>query len=145
MEISRALLAPVTVLILWTLIMIAWLAVSRGKAVSQAGVSLKDAPPGGRGQDLEGRLPPQAHWKAHNYSHLVEQPTIFYPTVILLALLGGDTTVNIGLAWAYVVIRILHSLWQSLVNTIPVRFTLFLLSTAALAALAVNAAVLAFG
>jgi len=35
--------------------------------------------------------------------------------------------------------RILHSLWQILVNTIPVRFALFLAATLALIVLAVRA------
>ncbi|QJQ33755.1 MAPEG family protein [Sphingomonas lacunae] len=139
---SKAMLAPAAVLVLWTLIMVGWTAVSRFSAFSQAGVSLKGAAPGGRGQDLEGVLPPQTNWKSHNYSHLVEQPTIFYPAVIILAVAGGESQINLTLAWAYVGLRILHSLWQALINTIPVRFTLFALSTACLIGLSINAVVL---
>jgi hypothetical protein len=83
-------------------------------------------------------LPDAVNWKAHNYSHLMEQPTIFYPTVIILALTGAGM-VDVVLAWAYVLLRIAHSLWQALVNRIPVRITLFQLSTICLVALAVRA------
>jgi len=141
-DISKTMLAPAAVLILWTLVMVGWVAVARFGAVATLGGKLKSARPGGRGQDLEGVLPPLANWKSHNYTHLVEQPTIFYPAVIILAVAGGATTVNVALAWAYVALRIIHSLWQSLVNTVQIRFALFALSTACLIGLSINAVIL---
>jgi hypothetical protein len=91
-----------------------------------------------RRHDLEAVLPPQTVWKAHNYTHLMEQPTIFYPTVLILALLGpGEADVTV--AWAYVGLRVVHTLWQALVNRIPVRVALFALSTLCLMWLAVSA------
>ncbi|MEO7247645.1 MAG: MAPEG family protein, partial [Novosphingobium sp.] len=77
-------------------------------------------------------------WKSHNFTHLMEQPTIFYPAVIILAM-GTPKTIDVGMAWAYVVIRIVHSLWQSLVNRIPVRASLYFASTLFLIGLAVRA------
>jgi len=144
MIVSKAMLGPAAVLILWTLVVLVWVAVTRFGALAKSGVDLKAAPPGGRGRDLEQVLPAKVNWKSHNYSHLVEQPTIFYPVVLLLAVAGGGTPTNIALAWAYVAIRIVHSLWQSLVNTLPVRITLFGLSTTCLFALAINAVLLTF-
>ena len=84
-------------------------------------------------------LPPSVNWKSHNYSHLMEQPTLFYATIVILALAGAGEGLNVQLAWAYTGLRIAHSLWQALINTIPVRFTLFLLSSLCLTVLAVNA------
>jgi len=78
-------------------------------------------------------------WKSHNFTHLMEQPTLFYAAVAILALAGAGEGLNTQLAWGYVAIRIIHSLWQATVNTIPVRFGLYLLSTICLVALAVNA------
>jgi hypothetical protein len=70
----------------------------------------------------------------------MEQPTIFYPTVIILAMIGEGHGVNVTLAWAYVGLRIAHSLWQAMVNTImPVRFGLFMAASTCLIVLAVNA------
>ena len=77
-------------------------------------------------------------WKSHNYTHLMEQPTIFYPAAIILAIMGA-TSLDVGLAWAYVAIRIVHSLWHALVNRIPVRASLFFISTLVLIALAIRA------
>lgn len=137
--ISHAMLAPAASLVLWTLIILLYTAVMRWAAFKTANIDLRKVPPGGRGQDLESILPKPIMWPSHNYSHLVEQPTLFYATVIILALLGAANPLNIALAWAYVGLRIVHSLWQIKVNTIPVRFVLFLLSSTALIVLAVNA------
>ena len=137
---NSPILAPAAVLVLWTLVMLMWMAVTRFAAVSKAGLDLAKAPPGGRGQDLDKILPPHVNWKAHNYTHLMEQPTIFYAVVMILALVGQGGGLNTQLAWGYTGLRIVHSIWQATVNTIiPVRFGLFLASTICLIALAVNA------
>ncbi|WIW95093.1 MAPEG family protein [Altererythrobacter rubellus] len=131
-------LAPGAVLIVWSIIMLMWTAGTRFPAMAKSGMDLKNAKPGGRGQDLEGAIPDKVNWKSHNYSHLMEQPTIFYPTVIILAMMGAGA-IDVLLAWIYVGLRIVHSLWQALVNVVTIRFLLFILSTLALAALAVRA------
>jgi len=131
-------LAPAAVLVLWSLIMLFWTAATRFPAMAKLGANIKTAPPGGRGQNLEGVLPDQVQWKSHNYAHLMEQPTIFYPVVVILALIGPNPG-DIAFAWAYVALRVIHSLWQATVNTIPIRFTLFLLSTVCLLLLAIHA------
>ena len=84
-------------------------------------------------------MPSSVNWKSHNYTHLMEQPTLFYATTVILALAGEGSGTNLALAWTYVALRIIHSLWQGLVNTLPVRITLFVLSTLCLLGLAVNA------
>lgn len=133
------LLTPGAVLALWTLVMLGWMAATRLPALTKAGVDPKTSPPGGRGVDLEGVLPPEVNWKSHNYTHLLEQPTLFYPVLLILHLSGGDGDVARLLAWSYVVLRIAHSVWQSLVNTIPVRLTLFMLSSLCLIGLTIQA------
>ncbi|MDG6078529.1 MAPEG family protein [Erythrobacter litoralis] len=131
-------LAPAAVLIAWSLVMLVWMAATRLPAMKRAGGGLGKAKPGGRGQDLEGVLDDRINWKAHNYAHLMEQPTLFYAVSVILALLG-PTAGTIAAAWIYVGLRIVHSIWQATVNLVPVRFLLFLLSTAALVYLAVRA------
>ena len=131
-------LAPAAALVLWTLIMLIWVAASRFPAMSKLGRSVKSAAPGGRGLNLEGVLPDAVQWKSHNYSHLMEQPTIFYPVVVIIALMGANAG-DVAFAWGYVALRIVHSVWQSTVNTLPVRFTLFALSTLCLLLLAIHA------
>ena len=133
-------LAPAAALVVWSIIMLFWMAGTRLPAMSKIGMDLKQAAPGGRGQDIDPNVPPSVAWKSHNYAHLMEQPTIFYPTVLVLALLGQGSDLNLALAWGYVALRIVHSIWQATVNTIiPVRFGLFVLSTICLIILAIHA------
>jgi uncharacterized MAPEG superfamily protein len=130
-------LTPAAVLVLWSIVMLFWMAGTRLPALTKMG-GLGKARPGGRGQDLEGVLPDEINWKAHNYSHLMEQPTLFYATVMILAIMGA-ASIDVMLAWAYVVLRVVHSIWQATVNRVPVRFSLFMLSTLCLIALALRA------
>ena len=130
-------LAPAAVLVALTIVMLLWAAATRLPALSKIG-GLKNAKPGGRGQDLEGVLDDRINWKSHNYAHLVEQPTLFYAVCVIIALLGPDPT-SVLVAWIYVAVRIVHSLWQALVNVVSVRFLLFLISTIALIVLTVRA------
>jgi len=142
---ATALLAPAALLVVWSLVMLVWMGIVRGAAFKATGISFGKIPPGGRGQDLDKLLPPPANWPAHNYVHLMEQPTLFYATVLILALLGQGTTINLAMAWGYAALRIIHSIWQARFNIVAVRATLFLLSTLALMILAVNALRAALG
>jgi hypothetical protein len=135
-----AILAPVVALIAWTLVMQIWMYATRLPAMRRAGISLKDRR-GGRPGLLDGLVEDQAQWKAHNYNHLMEQPTLFYAIALSLALLGGgDIWVNVWLAWGYVALRILHSLVQATVNVIRWRFLVFNAASLCLLGLTVHAA-----
>lgn len=94
---------------------------------------------GGRGEDLERALPQRAGWVSHNYTHLMEQPTLPYAVVGILALARQGDGLNAQLAWGYAILRIAHSLWQGLVNTMPVHFALILLPWLCFVGLAINA------
>jgi len=107
-------------------------------SIAKADTSALKGKKGVRGADLEGVIPDKANWPAHNHTHLHEQPTLFYAVVAILAIIGPGAT-DILLAWIYVALRILHSLWQILVNAIPVRFGLFLLSSVVLIIMAIRA------
>ena len=132
------LIAPVVALVAWTIVMLFWMALTRLPAMRQAGIKPGR---GGRGANLEGVLPDEVNWKAHNYQHLMEQPTVFYAIVFALILLDMNQPINVWLAWGYVGLRILHSLVQATVNIVfPYRFGLFLLSSLCLVGLTVHAA-----
>jgi hypothetical protein len=133
------LLGPVVALVAWTLIMFIWMYITRLSAMKRAGISLKGRV-GTRGGALEGVIPDQANWKAHNYNHLMEQPTIFYAIVLALALMHFDAPINVYLAWGYVVLRIVHSLIQATVNVGTWRFLVFILATLCLIGLTTHAA-----
>ncbi|MBI1403826.1 MAG: MAPEG family protein [Porphyrobacter sp.] len=133
-------LAPAAVLVVWTLVVLLWIIPVRFGALAKLDKSALPAKQGVRGVDLEGVVPDKANWVAHNHTHLHEQPTLFYATVLILAMVGPGA-LDVTLAWTYVALRIVHSLWQILVNSVPVRLGLFLLSSIALIALAVRALV----
>lgn len=136
-------LAPAAVLIAWSLVMLFWTAGTRLPAMKKVQIDMGNRP-GGRGQDLEGVLPPEVNWKAHNYAHLMEQPTLFYPAVVIIALMGAAAG-DVLAAWIYVALRIVHSVWQATVNRIPVRFAIFALATFCLIALALLAVIATLG
>jgi hypothetical protein len=140
MIIESPIFAPAIVLVLWSLVMLGWLAITRLPAMASAGISLTSVV-GARGANLEGVVPDKVNWKAHNYTHLMEQPTLFYVTVVILGLVGQGDGLNLQLAWAYVVLRIAHSIVQATWNRVIVRFTLFSAATVALLMLAVHAAI----
>ena len=132
-------LAPPAVLVLWSLIMLFWMSATRFPAFARVGLKIGEAERGSRYVEVESMMPAKVNWKSHNYTHLMEQPTIFYAAVLILALAGDSSGINVGFAWAYVAIRVVHSIWQATVNIISVRVTLFTLSTLCLWVLAINA------
>ena len=137
MPVSTAILAPVVALVAWSMLMWLWMYVTRIPAMSRMRMQLDpDAP---RGEQMN-QLPPAVRWKADNYNHLMEQPTLFYAICLTLALLGLGDGSNLLLAWAYVGLRVLHSLVQALFNRIELRFALFMLGSLALIGLTFNAA-----
>jgi hypothetical protein len=134
------LLGPVVALVAWSLVMLVWMAISRGQEFRRLGITRDKIPNGARGVDLEGKAAPQAQWKSHNYNHLMEQPTIFYAIVIVLIIMGFDARINVWLAWGYVALRIGHSLLQATTNVVRHRLILFALSTLCLLGLTTHAA-----
>lgn len=134
---QNAMLAPAAALVAWSLVMLVWMAATRLPALAKLNLPPEQTR-GGRGSDLNGVLPPNVQWKSHNYNHLMEQPTIFYAVVMVLAI-AGSSQIDVWLAWAYVGLRVVHSFWQALVNIIPVRIALFMISSVVLAIMAARA------
>jgi hypothetical protein len=129
--------APVVALAAWTHVMWFWMYATRIPAIFAAKMKLDPNVPKGQ---LMATLPPRVRWKADNYNHLFEQPTVFYAIALSLAVVGQGDGLNATLAWAYVALRIAHSLLQALWNNINARFGLFTLSAFALMVLTFNAA-----
>ena len=138
---NHSILQPVIALVLWSMVMWAWLYATRLPAMVRVKTKLDPTQP----RDVMlGGLPPRVRWKADNYNHLMEQPTLFYATALTLALIGQGDGLNLWLAWAYVVLRVTHSLIQALINVIVVRFAVFMIASGVLVVLAVRAATAIF-
>lgn len=133
-------LGPVVALVAWSLVMLIWMNATRLPALKRAGISLKGRV-GSRTGGLDGVVEDHVQWKAHNYNHLMEQPTIFYAVALSLALIGRDDGVTLLLAWAYVAARVVHSIVQATINLIPLRLTFFLIASFCLLGLTISAAI----
>lgn len=135
---ASEILQPVAVLAAWSMIVWLWLYVTRLPAMKRAG--LLDTPMvGGTGVDLAPKLPQSVQWKADNYNHLMEQPTVFYAVALVLAVAGAGDGFNATLAWIYVLLRIAHTLVQVTINRVPVRFALHAIGTLPLILLCAHA------
>ena len=124
-DLSDSVLLPVLALIVWSLIVWAWMYALRIPAMQKAGIRPDDA----RHPGSLDALPASARQVADNYNHLMEQPTIFYALAFFVVLAGHDGGLAVTLAWAYVVLRVIHSLIQNTVNRVMLRFLVFSIST----------------
>ena len=133
-DLSDSVLLPVLALIVWSLIVWAWMYALRIPAMQKAGIRPDDA----RHPGSLDALPASARQVADNYNHLMEQPTIFYALAFFVVLAGHDGGLAVTLAWAYVVLRVIHSLIQNTVNRVMLRFLVFSISTIVLIVWAVR-------
>lgn len=141
MTTAHALLQPLVALLIWSLLMWLWMYITRLPAMQKMQLKLDpNVPP----RDLMSVFPATVRWKADNYNHLLEAPTLFYAAVLAMALVDPGNSIALGAAWAYVLLRVAHSLVQSLINHIPTRFGLFVLSTLALTVIVWQLAVRVF-
>jgi hypothetical protein len=134
-------LAPVVALVLWTFVMWAWLYATRLPAMFRMKIQYDPQRPTAEFID---RFPASVRWKADNYNHLMEQPTLFYAIALTLAFVGQGGGLNAKLAWAYVGLRVVHSLIQAMVNKVEARFAVFMLASLVLLAMTVHAAIAVF-
>lgn len=137
---TSAILQPVVILLAWTMVMWLWMYVTRIPAMQRAKIDVANLK-GGTGKDLDAVLPPEVQWKAHNYNHLLAEPTVFYAVCIVLAIIGHGEGMNLAVAWLYVALRVAHSLLQATVNRVAVRFLLFASSSLCLIVLVFHAAI----
>lgn len=130
----QTMMTPVLMLVCWTLIMWLWMYATRIPAMQKAGIKPAEL----KEKSQMDVLPRSVRQVADNYNHLHEQPVVFYALAIYSHLVGVADPLNVGLAWAYVILRVTHSLFQATVNFVPVRFVLFSLSSLALIVMAVR-------
>jgi hypothetical protein len=143
--IGMEILKPVAVLAAWTMVMWVWMYATRIPAIDK--LPKTDEPGADQGwtsAKLEALLDPKIQWKAHNYNHLHEAPTVFYAVALALAMLGQGDGINLQIAWVYVALRIIHSVFQATVNKVMPRFALFAASSLALMALVLHLLIAVF-
>ena len=142
--IGAGILQPVVALMIWTMVMWVWMYITRIPAMQRNPAIDTAKLKGATGATLRQELPDAVNWKADNYNHLHEAPTVFYAAALLLALIGQGDGMNALLGWIYVGLRVAHSLVQVTANKVMVRFVLFALSSLVLMALILHAAIAVF-
>jgi hypothetical protein len=138
---GQSMLHAILAMGLLTLVMFIWMYATRLPAFSKAKLDPQEAMHPGSYHD---RIPSEVRRVADNYNHLFEAPTLFYAITLTIVLLGLADGLHVICAWAYVVLRVAHSLVQATANKVVVRFSLFALSWIALGAMIVRAALGAF-
>ena len=143
--IGMDILQPLVALMIWTMIMWVWMYATRIPAMQKHPDIDANRLVGATGASLRAMLPERVNWKADNYNHLHEQPTVFYAVGIVLAIIGAGDGIPALLAWIYTGLRIIHTIVQVTANRVMVRFVLFAISSAVLMALIGIAAARVFG
>jgi hypothetical protein len=136
-----SILAPVVALVLWSFVMGAWLYATRIPAMTKRKIVFDPERPA---EEFHAQLPARVRWKADNYNHLMEQPTLFYAVALALALVGAGDGLNAALAWLYVGLRIAHSFVQATINVVLLRFVIFMAASLVLLVMSVRAAIVVF-
>ena len=142
--IGMDILQPVVALMIWTMIMWVWMYATRIPAMQKNPDIDANRLVGATGASLRAMLPERVNWKADNYNHLHEQPTVFYAVGIVLAIIGAGDGVPALLAWIYAGLRVIHTIGQVTANRVLVRFVLFAVSSIVLMALIAIAAARVF-
>ena len=63
---------------------------------------------------------------ADNFRNLFELPVLFYMALVVAALTGQVNAATLGLAWGFVLLRIVHSAIHCSYNKVMHRFTAYL-------------------
>ena len=128
---QSALLTPVFILIIWTFVIFLMMAFGRVRF-------MKNPQDAANSKDYKDQLPAWVNRTSDNYNHLFEQPVAFYAVTLSIALINDFDNLIMQLAWAYVLIRIIHSFVQIIVNIIVLRFLLFALGWLTIAFMALS-------
>ena len=138
---AQSLLQSILAMGLLSLAMFIWMYATRLTAFTMAMRYTQEAMNPG---SYHYRIPSEVRRVADNYNHLFEAPTIFYAVTLAIVLLGLADSLHVICAWAFVLLRVLHSLVQSTVNRVMLRFALFALSWVAMGTMIVRAAFASF-
>lgn len=118
---------PVIVMIALTFSMALWMLRLRFKAVGEGKLS-----PEYFKLNQGGKPPQQLIQVTQHFDNLLELPTLFYAVCVIAYVMGSVDAYLLTLAWAFVVMRLLHSAIHTTYNHILHRMLTFLASCAVL-------------
>ena len=119
-------------LMLWTLCVLLLLPLARYRAIRAGGVDWDDFAPG-----ESARVPEPARRVNRALVNLLEVPVIFYALVLacLMTARVDATALALALAWAYVALRMAHTIVHLSYNRVTHRFIVFAASNGVLVAM----------
>ena len=120
---ASAIFYPVIVLVLWTFVVLLLVPRARFKAARERRVRVADFALG----ESE-NVPPETRLPNRNYMNLLELPVLFYVACITLFVTAKVDAWSLGLAWAFVALRIAHSTIHLTYNHVIHRMRVFALS-----------------
>lgn len=125
-----SILPPVFVLVALTAFILFRLGFARYRAVQRREVSIAYFT-----TYQDGREPDHTRVLARHYDNLLQAPMLFYVAALVALTTGNETLLTVGLAWAYVALRVVHTAIHTTRNVVPWRFRVFGLSWLVLVAL----------
>jgi hypothetical protein len=132
---NPAVLYPMFALAAWTLIILLLIPIVRAGSARRREIAIDDFKYG-----ESAAVPPSVSIPNRNYMNLLELPMLFYVVCIVLYVTAGASTGTIAVAWAFVVLRIAHSLIHLTYNRVVHRLAAFSAANVALVVLWVGAA-----
>jgi hypothetical protein len=127
---NPAILYPLFALAAWTLLVLLLIPIARVRSVRQREIATDDFKYG-----ESAKVPGRVRIPNRNYMNLLELPMLFYVVGIVLYVTGGASSTAIAIAWAFVALRVVHSLVHLTYNHVLHRLTAFTLANVALALL----------
>ena len=83
----------------------------------------------------EGSEPPAVRLASRHVQNLFEVPPLFYVVVLFLYVTNHVTFLAVGLAWLYVLLRVVHTFVHLGTNNVPRRLAVFAIGNVVLAGL----------
>ncbi|MDE2134062.1 MAG: MAPEG family protein [Alphaproteobacteria bacterium] len=121
---------PIGVLAFWTFFVLFLIPLRRFRAAFAGKVGPNDFKYG-----ESARVPGEVSIPNRNYMNLLEMPVLFYVVGLMFYVSGRVDTLVLLLAWAYVVLRLVHSLIHLTYNNVRHRLAFFGLSNVPVIAL----------
>jgi hypothetical protein len=124
---NPAILYPMFALAAWTLVVLLLIPIARVRSARRREIVVDDFKYG-----ESPAVPPAVSIPNRNYMNLLELPMLFYVVCIVLYMTAGASTTTIALAWAFVALRVVHSLIHLSYNHVVHRLAAFTASNVAL-------------
>jgi hypothetical protein len=127
---NLAILCPLFALAAWTLLVLLLIPFVRVRSVQRREIGPNDFKYG-----ESPAVPSAVSIPNRNYMNLLELPMLFYVVCLVLYVTAGASLLAVYVAWAYVALRVVHSIIHLSYNHVLHRLAAFTLSNVALVSL----------